>query len=443
MSDGANAKLSDTAAVIDAFGGIRPMAHKLDVPVSTVQGWKQRNVIPDNRVADILAAAATHSVDLANIATPSDTTEETTAGSPEPDEANAAPATALPPTARPQPQSRGGARPSNDRSAFLIAVVALVIALGVGGWLLLGGGAQSVATAPRLDLAQLTGRLDALEAATPNGTSETLQRQFSADIAALRAEISRIAEAQTGIAAPTEEIGALGARLEAVETELDWVQSEAARAAQAATAELSKAQDEIARLREDLAAVGENRTITGKNVAGAIGLALATGKLQRAMDDGKPYNDALTTLRTLAAGDTAIDAVLDRLAGDAGVPTRDTLALGFPSVAREVVAAADAGAAGGWSQRALQRVRNTVSIRRIGPTVPGDAPDARVARAEAKLLAGDLSGAVAELDALQGAAATAAASWLDGARLRLDAEAAADELEALAIARLQAGSGGS
>ncbi len=101
MSDGANTKLRDTAAVIEAFGGIRPMAHKLGVPVSTVQGWKQRNAIPDNRVADILAAAATHSVDLSNIATPSDTTEATTAGSPEPDDATAASATSPPSKARP------------------------------------------------------------------------------------------------------------------------------------------------------------------------------------------------------------------------------------------------------------------------------------------------------------------------------------------------------
>lgn len=440
MSDGANTKLRNTAAVIEAFGGIRPMAHKLGVPVSTVQGWKQRNAIPDNRVADILAAAATHSVDLANIATPSDTTEETTADSPEPDEANAAPATALPSTARPQPQKQSG----GDRSALLVAVIALTVALGAGGWLLLGGGDQSVATAPGPDFAQVTDRLDALEAARPDGGSETLQRQVSADIAVLRAEIGRITEAQTGLAPPAVEIDALADRLEAVETELDRVQSEAARAAQAATVALSAAQDEITQLRRRLTALGENRTITGQNVAGAVGLALATGTLRRAMDNGEPYHDVLATLRTLAAGDTAIDAVLDRLAegAGAGVPTRDALAVSFPSVARNV-AAASADPAGGWTERALQRIQNTVSIRRIGPAVPGDAPDARIARAEAKLLAGDLSAAVAELDALQGAAATAAASWLDGAQLRLDAEAAADELEALAIARLQAGNGGS
>lgn len=48
--------------VIDAFGGIRPMATKLGVPVSTVQGWKQRDTIPASRVPSIAAAARAHGV---------------------------------------------------------------------------------------------------------------------------------------------------------------------------------------------------------------------------------------------------------------------------------------------------------------------------------------------------------------------------------------------
>lgn len=58
-----NARL-DADAVIDAFGGIRPMASKLSVAVSTVQGWKTRQHIPDNRWRDVIAAAAAHDVDL-------------------------------------------------------------------------------------------------------------------------------------------------------------------------------------------------------------------------------------------------------------------------------------------------------------------------------------------------------------------------------------------
>lgn len=58
------ASASPAEAVIAAFGGIRPMAHKLGVPVTTVQGWKKRGSIPENRHAEIKAAAGKEGVAL-------------------------------------------------------------------------------------------------------------------------------------------------------------------------------------------------------------------------------------------------------------------------------------------------------------------------------------------------------------------------------------------
>jgi len=50
--------------VIERFGGIRPMATKLGVAVTTVQGWKERGHIPGGRWQQIAAAAAEHGIDL-------------------------------------------------------------------------------------------------------------------------------------------------------------------------------------------------------------------------------------------------------------------------------------------------------------------------------------------------------------------------------------------
>ncbi|MBP2311344.1 COG4223 family protein [Azospirillum soli] len=50
--------------IIERFGGIRPMAHKLNIPVTTVQGWKKRGAIPLARHADLRTAAAKHRVKL-------------------------------------------------------------------------------------------------------------------------------------------------------------------------------------------------------------------------------------------------------------------------------------------------------------------------------------------------------------------------------------------
>lgn len=51
-------KVAPAIAVIEHFGGIRPMAKDLGVAVSTVQGWKERASIPANRHDQIRAAAA-------------------------------------------------------------------------------------------------------------------------------------------------------------------------------------------------------------------------------------------------------------------------------------------------------------------------------------------------------------------------------------------------
>ncbi len=85
----------DASAVIDRFGGIRPMAAKLGVPVTTVQGWKGRGHIPDNRFATVRSAAAAHGVDLSSDpqspAAPRPTPPAAETNPPEPSEAAAPP----------------------------------------------------------------------------------------------------------------------------------------------------------------------------------------------------------------------------------------------------------------------------------------------------------------------------------------------------------------
>lgn len=61
------APLNNASEVIERFGGIRPMATKIGVAVTTVQGWKKRDAIPGNRYDSIMAAATEHSVDLSGV----------------------------------------------------------------------------------------------------------------------------------------------------------------------------------------------------------------------------------------------------------------------------------------------------------------------------------------------------------------------------------------
>ena len=50
--------------IIAAFGGIRPMASKLGIATSTVQGWRERGTIPSGRHDQIAAAAASHGIEI-------------------------------------------------------------------------------------------------------------------------------------------------------------------------------------------------------------------------------------------------------------------------------------------------------------------------------------------------------------------------------------------
>ncbi len=53
--------------VIALFGGIRPMARKTGVPTSTIQSWGESGVISARGMAQVLAAASEHSIDISPV----------------------------------------------------------------------------------------------------------------------------------------------------------------------------------------------------------------------------------------------------------------------------------------------------------------------------------------------------------------------------------------
>lgn len=55
------------ASVFQKFGGIRPMAAKLDgLPPSTVMSWQRKGRIPEWRHQSILESARRHGIDLSS-----------------------------------------------------------------------------------------------------------------------------------------------------------------------------------------------------------------------------------------------------------------------------------------------------------------------------------------------------------------------------------------
>ena len=98
-----------------------------------------------------------------------------------------------------------------------------------------------------------------------------------------------------------------------------------------------------------------------------------------------------------------------RPAAASGVPSLAALRSSFDAVANRIVHAAQAPEGDSLLEQAAGNLMSLVTVRPVGADVEGDSAAARVARAEAALDDGDLAAAVAELEALDGAAADAAA----------------------------------
>lgn len=62
-----NAPVNNAEEIIERFGGIRPMATKTDIPVTTIQGWKKRDAIPAKRMDEIVKAAKANDVDISDL----------------------------------------------------------------------------------------------------------------------------------------------------------------------------------------------------------------------------------------------------------------------------------------------------------------------------------------------------------------------------------------
>jgi hypothetical protein len=153
---------------------------------------------------------------------------------------------------------------------------------------------------------------------------------------------------------------------------------------------------------------------------------LALARLARAADEARPYLREFRALQTVAPEDPAI-VVLEPYA-ESGIPTMAMLAARFPDAARIAISAERTGMADGFWSRLWARFRNMVSIRRIA-LGPGNDSESRLARAQAVLGEDNLAGAVEEVAALEGDAATAIAPWLREARARLAIDRAIREMD--------------
>jgi uroporphyrinogen-III synthase len=174
---------------------------------------------------------------------------------------------------------------------------------------------------------------------------------------------------------------------------------------------------------------GEQKVQQAARAAAVIGLA---ARLNSALELGLPFAGDLDLLAPLVQGDAKLTEIAGQLQPSAqtGVASRAALAAEFPAVAK--AALAQDLADDSFGERVLGKLRSLISLRRVGD-VPGDAVDAKIARAEVALNQGDLAKAVGLMKSLPPNVVNAASAWLAKAEAHLAAEQAVDRLSAYAV----------
>ncbi|NKB55301.1 MAG: hypothetical protein GKS00_03100 [Alphaproteobacteria bacterium] len=401
----ADSALDDAERVVAAFGGIRPMAARLGVAATTIQGWKSRGNIPQNRRQMVSEAIAADGIDLsAPVAAPDDAVEAAT---------DDAPSVAAPPP--PARQSNG------------VAWLALTVA-----------GLAGVAVATQPEWAPL------VFGETPVASQNTLEPRIialerrpaapdvSRRVATLEQALAELRARAPIAAAPdlTPQVSGLSSRLDDLSRALETARTEGRSATDIRAADVAALREAF----DALTAKVEQAALdtAAANVQGSA-LILAVGALEIALSDGLPYGGALDAVAGLApADDTALAeqiAVLEPGAA-AGIPTRGQLMHRLSELAESRGTPVWSAETESWTDKVLQKIDKVIVVRRIDEAADGGAQSRRVKRAAAT---GSLSDAIAALD---GATAPAAA-WVRDARHRIAADRAFAALRLRAIERLR------
>ncbi|MEK9901436.1 MAG: hypothetical protein VW516_11890, partial [Rhodospirillaceae bacterium] len=398
--------------IIAAFGGIRPMATRLEVPVSTVQGWKQRDTIPAARMAAVRAAAEAAGIDLSGSAgtTPAviDVSAYTTADDTTSDEnasdndasAGDAPAERPAPSGPQAPGPEENPPVRSGAGGGGVAILALVIAVGVGGWVWWSTMGPGASGGDNARLSALEGRIARLSEASAGGTESPALEALARDVAALRDRLSDATppDVEAVLAPMRAEIDTLRAalatrgaeggaavdpeipvRLDALATEIQNAVQLAATNMQALSGSfvafenrlkaLADAQAEARALIETrIAALEAGRSAEEVAVSRASALALAAGQIRTALERGAPYAEPLAILDSLRDGDAELDAAVARLRATAetGATTGAALELSFGALVPDLLAASRSGASDDLVDRLTDRINDIISIRRTG-----------------------------------------------------------------------------
>ncbi|HEY8964056.1 MAG TPA: mitofilin family membrane protein [Alphaproteobacteria bacterium] len=443
QSQNTEATIPNGEEIVERFGGIRPMAAKLEVPVTTVQGWKKRDAIPLSRRDEIVNAAAQYNINLKGLLSESVANQNARIAE-DPALRPVTSATSIPPRTQTAPIL--SARDSDhgidfkriQRSARWTSVVtstSLIVIIAVAGIVLFGGQERQQSN----QIASLQNRVGTLEgqAPAPNG----LPASLDATISDLQGQVQSITRA---IGATGQDLAANGAtlvqRLSTLEQQLasnpnlqgvvqqmqgmatnpqtagDW--QSAIQELRSVVAGLQGRMDgldvALQQAKTENAALGSTlANATGRDLSAAA-MLLALTQLREAVDRQTPFADDLALLRQVAAGtDPELAASVDKLApyAEDGVLSSNGLKNELSGLSQDIITAKLKGEDVSLKDRIMARLQGLFSLKKDGIPVTGGEERTLIAQAQTQLDNNDVAGAMATLQQLEGPAAAAAQPW--------------------------------
>jgi hypothetical protein len=282
---------------------------------------------------------------------------------------------------------------------------ALVLAL-----LAAGGGAAGGALAPRVP------ELDALldQAVPDHGTTGAPDARLVQTDQALNERVQKIEAVMStplAEAASTDVNGSnVAARVFALQSGLRDVESRLNQIPP--SSQIAELVTSVQGMQQQLPAIAaESRT-----AAEAARAAFAVAAAAEAARSSGPFEQSFASLQALLPEDPNVIALapLSRT----GAPTRTELRDKFDKIDSSILRAArEAQAGAGFWGRIQAALAQWIIVSRVGQ---GDTPDGVVERANQRLAADDLAGAIQEINRLSGPAKQVAQPWLNDAQRRLE-----------------------
>jgi uroporphyrinogen-III synthase len=475
MAEGSDA-IENAEEVIERFGGIRPMAKKIDVAVTTVQGWKKRNVIPGTRRAQVLQAAVAHNVDLSDILDdvaaipPANENQRKGNDAPIPlTSASSVPSASVPTASKPGDLEKKLAETEKKAvtKSTWINIILLILALGAVVVLLWPNKNMQGQQGERLssleqNVDQIRTDVDAvkeeqsfLSTLIPKDLDQRiadLQTQARDAQQKVTAALDKAGEVSNDVLgenagsmqermqklgghwadiSATPEVAALLQRFQGMsESVPGQAQLEQTIAELAA---LTAQQQDPATIETTLDAARTQSTTIGQTFEGVHGqdmkaaaMLLAMSQFRQSLNrDNQPFKDDLQLLISLVGEDNPeLKASLERLAPQAeqGVLTPQGLGNEFRTIAGDAVVASLKGEDVSLQDKTRARMNEIFQIEKNGELVSGTETQMTLAKAEDLLSAGDMQGAVAQVQTLEGAPAQTFAPWIEQANATIEAE---------------------